>query len=162
MERVEVVSYVRLIEVLAYEPKTGRFMWRIGKRAGQVAGSLDRYGYRRIQVDSRCYRAHRLAWFYMNGRWPVGDVDHRFGMKDDNRIAELRDVSEAENSQNQRNARSDSKTGYLGVTQLPNGKFQASIKVDDRSIYLGSFDTPEDAHGAYVEAKRLRHKGGTL
>ena len=70
----------RLRELLSYEPETGVFRWRVSRGpavAGSVAGSLTTYGYIKIKVDGRFYRAHRLAWIYVHGVWPSKDLDHK-------------------------------------------------------------------------------------
>jgi hypothetical protein len=94
------------------------------------------------------------------GYWP-NEVDHVNGAKDDNRIANLREVTHSENMQNQRGARSDSKTGLLGVS-AHHGKWCARIRVKGTLKHLGSYSTPEAAHQAYVKAKRVLHPHGTL
>jgi hypothetical protein len=146
-----------------YDPETGVFSW-IKARAGLtvgVAGTLQPNGYRRICLDQRLYWAHRLAWFYMTGKRPENIVDHIDGAPSNNRWANLRDVTQRVNLQNQRRGHSDSKTGILGVT--PHGRdFMATIKVDGANKYLGLFSTPEKAQEAYLAAKRKWHAGGVL
>ena len=75
-----------LRERLDYAPETGEFFWRSvsGSRTdlvGRRAGSVDQRGYRRITFDGKLYSAHRLAFLYMFGRWPNGDIDHANGNK---------------------------------------------------------------------------------
>jgi hypothetical protein len=149
----------RLREVLAYDAYTGFFTWRNTTRAtrsGQRAGCLERAGYIVITIDYRCYKAHRLAWLYVYGRWPNGLIDHINGVKDDNRIANLRDVSTRGNTYNRRVARNN-KAGLLGVTITKGKYFTASIQADGHLHYLGSFPSAEAAHAAYLEAKKKLH-----
>jgi hypothetical protein len=133
-----------------------------------MAGRRDRNGYITIRVDQVGYRAHRLAVLYMTGQWPEHDVDHHNGQRDDNRWENLRAVTTAQNRQNLRAARSDSTTGLLGVcldrTALRNGHkpYLATIGMDGRQIKLGRHATAEEAHAAYVKAKRALHSHGTL
>jgi hypothetical protein len=150
---------------LSYDPETGRFT-RIAKSGpnvvvGAEAGAVN-HGYRRIYVGGRPYAAHRLAWLWVHGKWPDGKVDHINGDTDDNRIANLRDVDHSTNLENQRRARSDNLLGVLGVRAKPSGRYEARIWVKGRPMFLGSYPTAEDAHGAYVEAKRKLHEGCTL
>lgn len=157
----------RLREVLRYEPETGIFYWKIRTsnrvKLGAEAGSrvdADR-AYIRIAVDGVLYYAHRLAWFYVYGEWPSKDVDHINGDKADNRISNLRDVARSTNMENWRNVVRNTKAGLLGVTR-DKTKYVAAIHCAGKAKRLGSFDTPEEAHKAYLDAKRKLHKGNTL
>jgi hypothetical protein len=164
-EAMTTLTVERLREVLDYNPDTGVFLRRLGNgrgmKAGDIAGWVDSAGYRRICVDGRIYSAHRLAWLYVHDRWPVGDLDHRHGKEAGNGIANLREVSESENMQNQRRAQRHNKTGLLGVSPYYR-KFRAAITVDGKQNYLGYFETAELAHAAYLEAKRRLHPAGML
>lgn len=153
----------RLKSVLAYDPASGAFTWKVsqGKRAaGSSAGNLHRYGYTRIHIDGREYKAHRLAWLYMHGDWPVGVIDHINGDRNDNRIANLRDVDHRINSENRKGARAGKAIPLMGVKkQTLSPTFTASIKVNGKVLALGGFKTPEEAHAAYMTAKAKHHIG---
>lgn len=101
---VGLLTLAQLQARLHYDPTTGLFTWRVkqGKRGkGQLAGALNRTnGYVYIGLMHGEYLAHRLAWFYMTGRWPVADVDHINRHRDDNRWANLRGASRSENNKN--------------------------------------------------------------
>lgn len=149
----------KLRELLAYDPETGRFTWRIaprGHKAGSVAGCLDSYGYVVIRIDGANRKAHRLAWLHIHGENPDGQIDHINGKRDDNRMANLRIVTMQENQHNRLTAHRSSQTGMLGVSPK-RGRWRAQIKVDGKKLHLGMFDTPEEAHAAYLEAKRKHH-----
>jgi hypothetical protein len=155
----------RLRELLHYDPETGIFRWRAGRqgvpKTQTKAGYITKNGYRSICVDYFTMREHVLAWLYMNGEWPTNDIDHRNGIRDDNRWGNLRDVTRGINMQNLKKARCDNKSGLLGVS--PNHKrWSASIKVDGIKLHLGTFDTPTEAHNVYLSAKREMHVGNTL
>lgn len=159
----------QLAELLSYDDETGVFTWRRhgvnALRAGAVAGRVNRQGYVVIKVSQRQYRAHRLAWFMVYGTWPAGQIDHINGQRADNRIANLRDVSRSVNCQNQRKAMSSNTTGLLGVRRFPRNKtnpFAAAITVAGKSLHLGYHPTAEEAHAAYVLAKKRLHEGCTL
>lgn len=151
----------RLRELLHYAPETGAFT-RVASRggramAGNIAGSIDRQGYRRITIDRREYKAHRLAWLYVTGAWPENYIDHRNGVRDDNRFANLREATSGENHQNI-TRRSDNTSGFIGVTwHRQNMKWMAQIRVDGRYHYLGCFNTYEEANAAYLKAKADLH-----
>lgn len=155
----------RLRELLHYAPETGVFTWLVRRGRvlpGQQAGNVKTNGYRELSVCGvRCH-AHRLAWFYVCGTWPQAQIDHINGSRADNRICNLREVSPLTNNQNQREASKNSKTGVLGVSRHPSGRYIAFICVDRKSKYLGLYPTPELAHAAYLRAKRTLHPGGTL
>lgn len=154
----------RLKEVLKYDPASGKFTWIVHRNEsyiGKEAGCADNTRRLTISVDGSRYFAHRLAWLYTHGIWPKGVIDHIDGNPGNNALANIRDVSVAINSQNRRRARSESKTGVLGVFKK-NGHFFASISVNDKTRHLGVFETVEEAHEAYVKAKRVLHPGCTL
>lgn len=159
------ISLERLKQLLKYDPATGEFtrLVKAGNQpVGAVVGTMRDNGYIQIQIDGVNYRAHRLAWFYMNGEWPEHDVDHWNTVRDDNRYDNLRPATRKVNIQNQRKAQAHNKVGLLGVRKHKGGKFTSQIKVDDKAIHLGSFDDPMEAHLAYVAAKREMHEGCTL
>lgn len=168
----------RLRSVLDYSPDTGIFIWKYrpesefgsyrafriwnGQHQGKVAGSPASGGYLRIKIDQVGYLSHRLAWLHTHGNWPENSVDHINGVRADNKIKNLRDASPSENSQNQRKAPASNKsTGVLGVTNY-GGRFVARIRINGKKTNLGTFDTVDSAHHAYVMAKRQHHAGGTL
>ena len=159
------LTQARLKELLHYDPETGVFTWRVRRNqnvpAGHRAGHVNKRGYRMINISHDLYAAHRLAVFYMTGQWPEDDIDHRAGARDDNRWNELRELTRTENMQNLQGAHRDSKTGLLGVAPT-RGRFGAYIRANGKNRYLGSFDTPELAHAAYIKAKRELHPAGTL
>lgn len=155
----------QVLDLLIYEPDTGLFFWRVNRRGqkkqGDKAGGVSAStGYIYIGLGNRKrYAAHRLAWLCTHGEWPDGEIDHINGVRSDNRIVNLRVVTPAANRQNMQKARGQ--VGLLGVRR--NGKrFSALIKLDYKSHYLGTFDTPEEAHQAYVTAKRALHPAGML
>lgn len=159
------VSVMHLCDMLNYDPASGVLTWRnkIGRkvRAGTVAGHKDRSGYVRLCFDGKRYQAHRLAWLLFHGSWPNAEIDHIDGDRSNNRIVNLRSVSNMMNTQNQRHAHTNNKLGILGVRKHRE-KFQSAIRLGGRLFHLGSFANPEAAHEAYVVAKRKYHEGCTL
>ena len=156
----------RVKELFNYDPETGVFTRRIDSpprwKAGQIAGSRhSKHGYWIIRFDGRDKLAHRLAWLYVHGEWPTQDIDHIDGNPLNNRINNLRQVSKSVNMQNRKRAHKQSTSGLLGAYR--NGKrWRSSIHIDGNPKHLGTFDTAEAAHAAYLAAKRLHHPGCTI
>lgn len=152
----------RLREAFDYDPDTGLLTWKIrtSNRAyiGREAGSPDGQGYRILMLDKCLLRTHRVAFAHYYGAWPVGFIDHINGNRSDNRISNLRDVSNAENLQNNWKPQKNSTTGLRGAarTKYP-GIYAAEISVNRVRHRLGTFRSPEEAHAAYLEAKRKLH-----
>lgn len=155
---------VTVRELLAYDPVTGIFSWRRPPRRGVAAGPTGckgKAGYIEIGWRYEKHYAHRLAWLHVYGVWPIGEIDHINGVRDDNRLANLRDVARDVNNQNKRKPATTNKTGFLGV-HPKRKRFTSQINAGGKTLSLGVFDTPEQAHAAYIEAKRRLHPGGTL
>lgn len=152
----------RLKSLVHYNPDTGVFtrltttgnrsQWKAGT---ELRGAADQ-GYRRVMLDGRRYRAHRLAWLYMTGAWPAGEIDHINQCRSDNRWCNLRDVSLAENQHNRRLGKNNT-SGYLGVAATPDGRWVARINASGERRYLGTFACPEEAGRAYRAAKSTLH-----
>ncbi|MEN9885444.1 MAG: hypothetical protein RL758_22 [Pseudomonadota bacterium] len=161
----ELVTHQMAAQMLRYDSKTGLLYWLQrpchNVFAEDIAGTKTSKGYIQIQLNKRLYKAHRIAWLLHFGSWPKGVVDHINGEKTDNRIENLRDVSIAVNSQNQRRPMSTNKSGYLGVSPFK-GQWSAEILVSGRKKHIGLFETPDAAHRAYIEEKRKSHHGCTL
>ena len=153
----------QLQELLHYDHDTGIFTnlkSRGAVKIGSVAaGYKNPNGYIYIAIDYKRYLAHRLAWLYVHGNFPVNQIDHINEVKDDNRIVNLRLATDLENKHNQSSPRTNNTSGYLGVGWYkPYGKWQALIQVNGRRKHLGCFDTAEEASEAYLTAKRKLHQ----
>lgn len=147
---------------LIYDPETGELTHR------NTHASKPRVAHRKrprktVKVLGKTISAHRAAWAVHYGVLPTGEIDHINGDEADNRIANLRDVPKAMNQQNKRRPRMDNKVGLLGVSWHERAKkWRAQITVDGSRKYLGLFSTPEEAHEAYLTAKRELHPGNTI
>jgi HNH endonuclease len=156
----------RVRELLDYDPETGVFTWRFGRRKakkGAIAGSYTADGYQRICVDRGRYLAHRLAWLITYGVLPPDETDHINGIRDDNRMANLRLATKTLNMENMRRPRIDNTTGILGVSWNKRAKkFRSLIRFAGKNLHLGYFTDPAEAHQAYLTAKRQLHSGCTI
>jgi hypothetical protein len=152
-----------------YNQHTGEFRYRYTPecqtkvKAGDVAGYIREKRYWVISIDNKKYYAHRLAWLYFYGVWPDRLIDHRDTNKLNNSINNLRLSTQAENKTNG-SLYENNTSGFKGVTKYrckhiqkglecscpPRWKAQATI--DQKVVYLGLFDTKEQAHEAYVKA----------
>ena len=164
--KLQDLTHSKLVELLDYNPYTGSFKWKTtrGPKAviGSVAGSYHNSGCWEIHISPYGrYRAHRLAWLYVNGQHPKFEIDHINGDPLDNRISNLRDVTRTENQQNIREPRKHNKLGVLGVCSS-GSRFRATIKINGKNKQIGVYDTVEQAYKAYVEAKRKFHNFSTL
>ena len=156
-----VLTQERLLELLHYNPKTGLFIrlkTRGSSKAGSIAGGISkgpRDGYLRIRVDGKRYKAHRLAFLYMTGKWPNSLVDHKDTNKLNNSWKNLR---ESTNGQNKANGGTykNNKLGIKGVS-LRGKKYHARIYHSGKLTTLGTFETAEKASQAYYAAATKVH-----
>lgn len=152
------LTAARLRELLHYDPETGVFTWRETgpgrhtSRAGR-AGATASIGYIVIRVGGTLLYAHRLAWLYVTGEWPAVTIDHIDGDKGNNRFSNLRDVQHRVNAANHHKAQGSA--GLLGAvknSRQPN--WRAIITVGGKQKHIGTFDSPEAAHEAYMAERR--------
>ena len=149
-----------LRELLDYNPLTGEFHWRklLSRKMppGKPAGTIDSKGYGAICINRRIYRAHRLAFLYVYGRWPSGQIDHINCDRTDNRIGNLRECSQTQNNANTAQ-RMTNKSGIKGVSWAArSGKWYAHIQCGGRQTNLGEFQRIEDAQSAYASAAKAK------
>ena len=144
MEELE--EFIR--ENLRYEPDTGHLYWtKPGgprRRLDKPAGCLEEQGYQRVWFMNRAYRAHQIAWFLYYGRWPTTGIDHINGIKNDNRIENLREATHRQNGANRK------AKGYY--YRKGRGRYGAYIRANYKKIHLGYYDTEEEAQAAYRKA----------
>ena len=136
-------DYSIAMVLFVYDPCSGDITYRknVGTRGvkGEKAGSLN-HGYRRIKMGGKAHGAHRIAWLLYYKKWPDGEIDHINGNPDDNRIANLRDVSHATNGRNQR-MHHKTESGIMGVRKIRrSGKWQARICHEGETTHLGTYD----------------------
>lgn len=165
-----------LRQLLRYDPDTGKLYWRLrdvshftsgsysaerkanawnARNAGQEAFTdIGNHGYAHGAINGTLYLAHRVIWAMETGEWPEGDVDHRDGVRGNNRFANLRAVSHAINMRNMTSHTSRG-SGVPGVQWRPcRSKWRARIMVDGKERSIGHFDTKEQAVAARIAAQR--------
>lgn len=150
------LSHTELLEILSYDKDTGIFTWtgkRKGTKCGKIAGTISSDNYIQIQISGKIYRSHRLAWFYIYGRWPNGIIDHIDRDTLNSAIGNLREASPSENQRN-RGINKNSTTGIKGVSlNSKTGKYESYIKISGKKKHLGLFSSVEEAHAAQVKAE---------
>ena len=145
------MMHKELLETFDYDNK-GVLIW---KKTGKVAGS-ENHGYLRIRFKGKDYFAHRLIWFYHYGKWPKGQIDHVNRNKLDNRIENLKDVSQFENQKNKWSTK-NSITGIPGLTwHKTKEKWEARLYENGRYVYRKYFDLFQEAKEELLEERRKR------
>ena len=150
----------RVRELLNYEPDTGIFTWRVarggGIKSGDVAGNIDTCGYAQIRIDGRRYSAHRVAYLYMTGEWPVEEIDHKDRNQANNCWSNLRSATRSNNVAN-RGCLITNKSRFKGASwDKKTQKWRATIVANGKWRLLGYFATAIEAHEAYAaKAKEL-------
>jgi len=163
-----------LRQLLRYEAETGKLFWKerspiwvkSGKRssstqcavwnakyAGEEAFKfVTPYGYLSGKVFNKSHLAHRVVWAIFFGAWPSQHIDHINGDRLDNRIKNLRDVSQAENNRNLSLSKINT-SGFTGVYWCARDKWWVSkIKVSGRDRFLGNYKHKQDAIDARIQA----------
>ena len=165
------ISQKYLFRCLHYNSESGVFTWLFrpeeqfknandrkawnNRWAGKVAGAVsESHGirYLQISIEATLYKAHRLAWLYEYGDFPEQDIDHINGDGLDNRILNLREVTNEANHRNMKISRAN-KTGVTGV-HMQRGKYLAQIRQGGKTIHLGTFGTLDDAAEVRRSAER--------
>lgn len=144
------------------EVKGSFLYWKDGPHRGLKAGWKERDSYWRVEINDATFLVHRVIWLVVHGAWPAHDIDHFDGDKGNNDPDNLREASKRLNMQNQVRPHSQNKAGLLGVSTRGPGRYRAQIKVNGATQRLGTFATPQEAHAAYILAKRQFHEGNTL
>jgi len=153
------VTLSKLHELFDY--KDGNLIWKIAKsrrvKAGDIAGSLNEYGYIMIGFNGSVYRAHRLIYFYHNGYFPLF-IDHIDGNKSNNKIENLRSVTISQNAMNQKISTRNS-SGVKGVMwHKRDKKWVVQLKVNSKCHSFGYYDDKELAELVAMEATNKLHK----
>jgi len=156
----QILDVKNVSNYLDYDPETGIFTWKVKTKTssdGDVAGHANWRGYVSIWINGKPHYAHRLAWAFCNGSWPIGDIDHINEDKSDNKICNLRLAIRSENMFN-RGRNKNNTSGMKGVVFCKTTqKWRGQIMVDRKSVNLGRFKTKEEAANAYMrKAQEVR------
>jgi hypothetical protein len=137
-----------------YDAESGMLFWRNGNgrnvKPWQQAKSSNGHGYYTAKINKKTYLVHRLAWLYVFGETPKYQIDHINGIKDDNRIVNLRQATHAENQQNKHSTK-----GYSWHQKRQ--VWEAYIRINGKKSTLGYFEKEEDAQLARTKAKHKHH-----
>lgn len=169
------LTYAQVSQLLKYDPETGKLFWLPrpaemfatghqnsaasaarwnGRYAGKEAFTAKLVGgYSIGRMFDRPFSAHRVCWMLTHREWPKGQIDHINGVRDDNRLLNLRIVTHSGNARNQKR-RSDNTSGVTGVSRYPNDEWQAVIKHNGKIVWLGHFPNFNDA----VAARKVAEK----
>ena len=151
------ITQDELKRLFHYDENTGLFT-RLVKTShnthiGDIAGYIDVYN--TITINGKQYKAHRLVWLYVYGNFPINQIDHINGVHTDNRIANLRECTNAENNRN-KSIRSDNTSGYNGVTFIY-CKWRARCKINGVDIIIGYYNSAIEASVAYQDYTKLHY-----
>lgn len=149
------ISHCELLERFDYNPETGLFYPIYPRSVLKSWGTKDKNGYLKGQIKGKDYKVHRLAWFYMTGEIPPGQIDHIDRNRTNNRFNNLRVVTHRENQLNKEYEYGNSLDGFRGVSPVDNGKFRSYVYFNNERIDLGNYSTAEEAHKAYIIGRRL-------
>lgn len=162
----ELPSQARIKELLRYDPNTGLFTWAQSRGpniAGTQAGWVHKTGYIYIGIDGKAYKAHRVAWVFVHGDAPQGLLDHVDRNPQNNRIANLREVSEHQSNQNKRLYKNN-RAGVKGIGWQANArKWRVRIQANGHVHHLGTYETFDAAVKAREAGEQRLHtlqKGG--
>ncbi|WP_314721489.1 HNH endonuclease signature motif containing protein [Rahnella variigena] len=157
-----------------YSADTGSFIWKVrpikhfsrpadhagfnNAHAGKPAGCMGNNGYVGVGLNRKKFQVHRLIWLMFYGYMPEC-IDHINGIRHDQRIANLRNVSITENNRNRAGVkgRESESTGVYWCSD--HQKYRARLRVSGKDIHIGYFDSKEDARTArkQVEIKNGFH-----
>lgn len=148
----------KLKSILKYNAETGEWSCASSRGkggsklvVGDKAGTLRKDGRWQISIEGKLYMAHRLAWLYMTGTWPVYEIDHKDCNPSNNAWSNLREATRVQNSANQ-GLRKNNKSGAKGVHwREETGKYMVRIRIGGKRIYLGEFECLELANLVYSE-----------
>lgn len=158
MNNVPSLAYLKTI--LIYNKKTGSFMYSKSAHPrwqGKPAGMTCAHGYRRITINKRTMKVSNIVWLFETGTWPTLIVDHKDRNRQNDIFSNLRLATVLQNTVNA-NKRKDNTSGYKGVSfHKQTKKWTANIRINNRPVYLGTFDSAKKAHSVYARKAKEIH-----
>lgn len=140
----DLITRDELKKLFKYNPDTGELIRLVStnnrNKIGDSAGCTRSDSYRVIRINKIQYLEHRIIWMYMYGKFPENAIDHIDGNPSNNKILNLREATNTQNSRS-RNVRK-AKSGYRGIAISKGGKFQVTVA----GKYLGTFLTSDEAN----------------
>lgn len=146
-------------EYLRYED--GKLYWtkKACKRVivGDEAKAIGSVGYKVVGFKGKQYLAHRVIWFLVKGEQPPKILDHINNDKLDNRIENLRGVTQNQNQYNSKIPKNNT-SGIKGVSFIKSlNKWRARLRLNNKRIHIGLFTDLEDAANAVRETRQKLH-----
>jgi hypothetical protein len=138
---------------LRFDYSDGVLYWKTSfhsRLIGMPAGVVNKEGYVRIGLDGKPYLRHRLIFAWHHGRWPTNEIDHIDRDRSNDRIENLREATRGQNMWNK------GAKGYSWNRQ--NKKWMAQLSANGKRFFIGTYDTENEAHAAYLEAKKVHHQ----
>ena len=152
------MNYETAHRLFDYDPETGTLTWKERRShnalKGCVAGTLHHSGYIQISHKRKLYLAHRVIWLMTTGKWPKNLMDHINGVRDDNRLCNLREATMSENHQNRKSA---SNTGIPGISRRKSGSYYVQLKLNGKHVFHTVFPSLDEAIEALKKAKKEHH-----
>lgn len=170
LEYIMEIAQDYLKECFDYNPDTGSLKWKArdvshfktlnaasvwnSKYANTEVGTL-KSGRKILSLDGKKHKVHRIIWIICHGQSPENHIDHINGNPEDNRLENLRDVTNAENHKNRKIPKTNT-SGVHGVSWYKRKqKWQAMIRTSGGHLHLGYFDSLDEAAKARKEAEKL-------
>lgn len=159
--RINMLNIQYLKTLLNYNPINGEFTWLMCPRKqikkGTSAGYICDRGYIKIMIDNKNYRAHRLAYLFMEGKSLDEniDIDHINGIKNDNRWCNLREATRSQNCMNK--YKKNSLCSIKERKRKSYNVFEVSVNVNGKQIYIGIYKNIDEAKIASTNARKKYH-----
>jgi hypothetical protein len=137
-----------------FEYRDGELYWK--KRNNKRAGCVNGENYRHIVINKKLYKEHRLIFMMFHGYMPEF-IDHIDNNRLNNKIENLRQATKQQNAWN-RQINKNNKSGVKGVSWCKlTKKWKVQGRVDKKVVYLGVYQTLEEAAKAIEKFRFINH-----